>query len=680
MATLLCDPVIHSGTTGCVPCSVCLEQVCPSSSESSPPAVCDACAVLTARNPAPVLTVPCTTTPESLFITTNIGGQKVSLLVDTGSVVSLVSTAVWHTLVGQKAVSPARLTPPTVSVQSVTGSPVAVTGRVELPIEIASDVRCRHPFLVADIEVSGILGLDFLRATQCQIDMSNSCLVMGGTTYPLDRPPPPGIASPRPAAVRFVRLLTPVVVPGYSQTLAPASVPEQAGSFGSVALIEPRTRFLDKHLLAMTPTLVEDKSCREYVPICLQNLSLKPVTIPKDTIIGELHSCTTMDDEPSLPPAPLAACCNATVPAENPATQPFDLFERPPLDDGNTKELAELLSEYSDVISTGPQDLGTTSLITHTVETSSERPIRQAPRRIPVHLQSEVKAHVDDLLHRDIISPSTSPWSAPIVTVRKPDQSLRLCVDYRKLNAITIKEAYPIPRVGTAIDQMSSATVFSTLDLTSGYWQVELDQAARQRAAFVTPFGLYEWRSMPFGLCNAPATFQRLMNEVLGDLQGSICMVYLDDFVIYSRSVGEHFRHLRTVLQRLRQAGLKIKPQKCRLFADSVTFLGHRLSAEGVSPDPAKYAAVRDWPTPSSPTAVRQFTGFATYYRRFIPNFSTIAAPLNKLTEKQASFQWTPACQDAFEALRHQLVTAPVLAYPDPGRPFLLDTDASEPV
>ncbi|XP_065187336.1 uncharacterized protein LOC135817962 [Sycon ciliatum] len=358
MATLLCDPVIHSGTTGCVPCSVCLEQVCPSSSESSPPAVCDACAVLTARNPAPVLTVPCTTTPESLFITTNIGGQKVSLLVDTGSVVSLVSTAVWHTLVGQKAVSPARLTPPTVSVQSVTGSPVAVTGRVELPIEIASDVRCRHPFLVADIEVSGILGLDFLRATQCQIDMSNSCLVMGGTTYPLDRPPPPGIASPRPAAVRFVRLLTPVVVPGYSQTLAPASVPEQAGSFGSVALIEPRTRFLDKHLLAMTPTLVEDKSCREYVPICLQNLSLKPVTIPKDTIIGELHSCTTMDDEPSLPPAPLAACCNATVPAENPATQPFDLFERPPLDDGNTKELAELLSEYSDVISTGPQDPG----------------------------------------------------------------------------------------------------------------------------------------------------------------------------------------------------------------------------------------------------------------------------------------------------------------------------------
>ena len=212
---------------------------------------------------------------------------------------------------------------------------------------------------------------------------------------------------------------------------------------------------------------------------------------------------------------------------------------------------------------------------------TSSQPIRQAPRRLPVHHANEVREHVEQLLAEGLVDPSNSPWAAPIVVVRKPDGAIRLCVDYRKLNAVTVRDAFPIPRIDDAIDNMGDAQYFTTLDLASGYWQVELTNAARAKSAFVTPFELFEWKVMPFGLCNAPATFQRLMIMVLGDLVPSVCSAYIDNTITFSKTFQEHLVRLRLVFEKFRAAGLKVKPRKCQILSKSVTYLGHVFKGGG---------------------------------------------------------------------------------------------------
>ena len=284
---------------------------------------------------------------------------------------------------------------------------------------------------------------------------------------------------------------------------------------------------------------------------------------------------------------------------------------------------------------------------------------------------------LDDMLKKNVIQPSTSPWASPIVLVRKKDGSMRFCVDYRKVNAVTRKDAYPLPRVDDTLDTLSGSRWFTTLDLISGYWQVEVNPEDTEKTAFCTPEGLFEFKVMPFGLCNAPATFQRLMDAVLAGLQWNSCLVYLDDVVIPGKSFEEHLRNLNSVLGRLREAGLKLHPEKCAFCRKQVTFLGHIVSEDGVATDPAKTSKVATWPEPTSVREVRQFLGLASYYRRFVKGFATVAKPLHQLTENAKDFRWTPDCQTAFETLRRLLVTAPVLAFPDFHKPFILDTDAS---
>ena len=201
---------------------------------------------------------------------------------------------------------------------------------------------------------------------------------------------------------------------------------------------------------------------------------------------------------------------------------------------------------------------------------------------------------------QDVIEPSSSPWSSPVVLVRKKDGTYRFCVDYRQLNKLTKKDAHPLPRIDDTLDSLQGSCWFSTLDLASGYWQVEVDPAHKEKTAFTTPFGLHQFKVMPFGLCNAPSTFQRLMELVLAGLQWSICLVYLDDIIIHSKTVKEHLARLREVFTRLRQAGLKIKPAKCHLMQKSVTYLGHIISEHGVETDPEKTHIIRHWPSPKN--------------------------------------------------------------------------------
>ncbi len=242
---------------------------------------------------------------------------------------------------------------------------------------------------------------------------------------------------------------------------------------------------------------------------------------------------------------------------------------------------------------------------------------------------------------------------------------------------MTCKDSYPLPRVDDLLDALAGAEWFSTIDLASGYWQVEVDPEHREKTAFTTPHGLFEFRVMPFGLCNAPSTFQRLMELVLAGLKWEVCLAYLDDVVVFGRTFEEHFHRVRVVLSRLREFNLKANPKKCQLFRRSASFLGHVISGKGVSTDGAKVDAIQKWPVPTDVRELRSFLGIASYYRRFVMGFANITAPLSRLLQK-GTFTWTQECDLAFNTIKRKLTSAPILGYPITQGTFYLDTDASQ--
>ena len=274
-------------------------------------------------------------------------------------------------------------------------------------------------------------------------------------------------------------------------------------------------------------------------------------------------------------------------------------------------------------------------------------------------VRNSIDHHVQQMLDQGIIQPSVSPWAAPVVLVRKKDGTERFCVDYRQLNKVTKRDSHPIPHIQDTLDCLHSTLYFSCLDLRSGYWQVEVDDDSKPKTAFATHSGLYEFRRMPFGLANAPSTFQRLMHAVLRGLQYQICLVYLDDIIVYSRSFADHINDLNDVFSRLRSANVKLKPSKCSFARSSVEYLGHVESRDGIRPDPSKIAAVATFPVPRCVRDVRRFLGLANYYRRFIHNFASIASPLHMLTHKNARFYWDDSCDKAFHTLKSCLTSAP---------------------
>jgi len=301
------------------------------------------------------------------------------------------------------------------------------------------------------------------------------------------------------------------------------------------------------------------------------------------------------------------------------------------LNEEQREQFAKFLNEFQDVFSEEIM-AGNCKTVEHSIEIEGLSPIKQTPRRIPFHLRKEVDNLIEEMRQQGVIE-ECSPWISPAVLVKKKDGSVRFCVDFRKLNAITKKDSYPIPRIDDMLDRLAGNTWFSPLDLKSGYWQVRIRPEDREKTAFSIGKGLWQFTVMPFDLCNAPATFERLMEEVLQQLINKICLVYLDDVIIFSENFEDMLERLVQVFQRLRSANLKLNPKKCSFLRKEIKYLGHVISEKGVSTDEGKISSVRDWPVPCTKKQVRSFLGFCSYYRRFVKNFSLIAKSLFSLTK-----------------------------------------------
>jgi hypothetical protein len=340
------------------------------------------------------------------------------------------------------------------------------------------------------------------------------------------------------------------------------------------------------------------------------------------------------------------------------------------------RQLDDLLSSYQDVFRDTP---GETHLIQHRIRLKDEIPVVQRAYRIPDALKSTLEAEVSQLLQQGLIEESDSPYASPVVYVKKKDGSLRLCVDYRAINAKSTGDAYPMGDLSGMVDKVSGAKFISTLDLNKAYWQIPMESESMAKTAFRTHMGLYQFRVMPFGLTGAPATCQRLIDKVLRGAQ-EYTGAYLDDVAVFSETWELHLKHLADVLQRFREAGLVANMTKCQFVRPHVKYLGFIIGGGQIRPDGDKVASVEAFARPVTKTGVRAFLGLTGYYRRFIPDYSKVAVPLTELTRKQQpdKVRWGDAQEQAFQALKSALVCGPVLQAPDPNRPYILQTDASQ--
>lgn len=446
---------------------------------------------------------------------------------------------------------------------------------------------------------------------------------------------------------------------------------------------------------------VQPVSCNRF-KLAVRNVSSKSVTLLPKAVIAE---CVPIDWAIPLTSTTITKASSTkfsmrVAQAEGPfPTNSFDFeldFENSPMPpEYRQRVLKRILTEVPQVFAKHDLDVGTMSGVSHHIELDPHVPFKERTRRVSPADFEDLKNHLRELLACGVIEESSSPYASPIVLVRKKNGDLRMVVDYRKLNSLTKKDAYPLPRIEETFALLSGSKWFTVLDLKSGYYQLEVEPADRAKTAFTTPFGTWQFRKMPQGLTNSPATFQRTMEKVMTGINLQEVIAFLDDLIIFSNTLEEHEERLMTVLKRLADYGLKLSPGKCKFFQSSVKYLGHIISEHGIQPDPEKVSAIKNWPIPRSVKELRSFLGFAGYYRRFVKDYSRLARPLNELLKGEFSTrartpryrklsrsqalggQWGQECQSAFEAIIDRLTTAPVLGFADWKLPYILHTDAS---
>lgn len=501
------------------------------------------------------------------------------MLLDTGASVTAISSSFFSTITSRPSLQPSTLP----SIRTVSGENLPVLGQVQL-LMLLDNKPYEFTILVIDnLTYPVVLGRVFLMHYGSVIDFQAHTLrLSNGSPISLQGTPTSNMGEPVPIDSTTVHAYATYILPPTSESVIPVTpnIPLPAGCTG---LVEPDSRLVERYHICGASQLVSLSPDFTF-PIRVLNPTNKPVTIYRRTNMGLFTpsaspmSAITTDDHAQTPPPSTA----------NASPIPVDLSSTN-LTEEQKVQLQSLLSEYRDIFALTPEELGRTGLVKHRIDTGDHPPLRQRPYRVAEQQRSIIEEHITDMLNRGTIQPSTSPLASPIILVKKKDGTDRFVVDYRRLNSVTRKDSFPLPRIDDALDALNGTKWYGCLDLMSGYWQVEMEPESREHTAFISHSGLFELLVVPFGLTSAPSTFSRLMEYVLRNLTYKICLIYLDDILIYSRTFEEHLTNLRQVFDRLRHANLKLKPSKCNFACQKVTYLGHGISSAGVSPDEDKF-------------------------------------------------------------------------------------------
>lgn len=604
-----------------------------------------------------------------------IDDASVDFIVDTGASVSVLDIGEYRRLAS--GYSAGSLVSCSRNLKAVNGTSLPVYGETEITFKLGGRNH-RHTFVVSEMPgYSGIVGIDFCDHFQSSINFATGEFCLGDVRVKCGR-------VQQAAAQLVVAHKRTLIFPGReifvkTRFVSPFSDEISVNtSDDRTCLVEPSSELREQYSCLVACVLVP---CKKPAHVVMLNMSSKTVCIPKDAVLGVAspvceNKCSKRVQKDSL--FSVSPCDGS----DNNLAPELEAMLEGARHQLSSPELAlarKVIAGYSDVFALPGEPLGRTTLAEHCIDTGDTPPFREKMRRYAPAQLDEIDHEVDRMLDQDVIEPSSSPWSTPILVVKKKDGSARLCLDLRRLNKHTVKkDCFPLPRIDHALDTLGGSRYFCTLDLMSGYWQLPLAEKDREKTAFSVPRrGHFQFKVMPFGLCNAPASFERLMERVLKGLQWDRCLVYLDDIIVMGKTLVELVDNLSKVLDRLRDAGMKLKPSKCVMFSKKVRYLGHIVSDEGIACDPEKISAVMDWPTPSNLHELRSFLGLANYYRSFIQDFSSIAEPLLSLTRKGVVWNWSPSCQQAFDSLKQSLTESSVMVYPDHSKKFILDTDAS---
>lgn len=567
-----------------------------------------------------------------------------------------------------------QVVPSSVALEGANGQPLIVQGQAKITVTVDGQTFT-HPFIVVPhLEADQVLlGNDFLERSQAVIDWARNSFQVT-VNKPTQR----------------VRLLRQVVVPPRSRMSAMVKTTAHQD-----AVIVSGTRLFSKRYgLNIEPMLIDDNT--NCFCVIFVNPSSEPVAVPAHATVGLAEAVEDVEDmalnESEVQQVLHCSSSDNAHSNDHSSTlqSPGSLHQTLQVADvsitvgghltpAELSLVREFFTQHLSSFARSSTDVGYCRVQTHAIPTKDSAPIAQRPRRLSAAQRDLVKAMIKDLIDAGLVRPSRSAWASPLVLVKKKDGSTRMCVDYRRLNAVTEDCVYPFPLIEDALQALTGSKYFSVMDLASGFHQIPMKEEDIEKTAFVAPWGLYEYLRMPFGLKGAPFTCQRAVDAVINDAKYDYALVYMDDCVVYSKTFHEHLDHLKTIFARFREADLKFKPQKCFFFCAEITYLGHVITTHGVSPDPAKIAAVQDFQPPTNGKELQSFLGLTSYFRKFIPRYSALAAPLRALLKKDTPFLWTEEHATAFFDLKEVLCGQPVLKLfsEDPSFAVQVHTDAS---
>ena len=576
-------------------------------------------------------------------------------LIDTGADVSLISEKM-YTKIKHKS----KLQPTNQVLQGAGESSLTVKGITEITFRLGKSEYTHKCYVIKGASRNMIIGMDFLKKHKAVIYINLEKLKLHDEYIDLEEDL--HIAS-------VVRLAADVSIAPQKKITVTGKVKESP-YFKENQLCEfvqdKKSCTSDEPglLLANSVSALSKRQCQ----VLIVNSTNKTYTLKRGSVLGTMSRVQeneiktlaeiTQHNTKSLPTTPDFS--DAKIP------------------DRHRDIVTKVLEKNKDVFAAHDTDFGRTETVTMKIDTQGHAPIKQRPYRTPLAQHRVVDEAIDEMLNKGIIERSNSPWASPVVLVKKKDGSTRFCVDYRKLNACTTPLAVPLPLIDDLLGVLGKAVYFSSLDLISGYWQVMMDPQDREKTAFCTSHrGLFEFLTLPFGLMNGPGVFSQLISQVLQGCE-EFAVGYIDDILCFSESLEDHLKHLTIIFQKLREHGLKLKLRKCSFLQSETSYLGYRLTNQGIKPEDDKIKAIRELEPPTTKKEVRSFIGSCSYYRKFLPNFSGIAKPLIELTKKNTRFKWGKAHQESFDFLKASLTEIPFLAYPDVSKPFILYTDASD--